>query len=105
MGLVSLAAIIFSTPKIIELIMKFFVAAMGVIFIITAISVGPDYLDILRGLFIPTVPKGALVTTVALIGTTIIGINLVFHSIASADKWGSEDDLEDSYFDTNLNVS
>src|SRR5690606_13744655 len=27
------------------------------------------------------------------------------HSIASADKWGKKEDLEDSYFDTNLNVS
>lgn len=105
MGLVSLAAIIFSTPKIIELIMKFFVAAMGVIFVITAISVGPNFLDILKGLFIPTVPSGSLVTTVALIGTTIIGINLVFHSIASADKWDKPEHLEDSYFDTYLNVS
>lgn len=104
MGLVSLAAIVFSTPKIIELIMKMFVGVMGVIFVITAVVSKPDYLAILKG-FIPSVPNGALVNTVALIGTTIIAINLVFHSIASADKWHEEKDLEDSYFDTKLNVS
>lgn len=104
MGLVTIAAIIFTTPKIIETIMKFFVAIMGIIFVITAIIVGPDMLAVLKG-FIPTVPSGAIVNTVALIGTTIIGINLVFHSVASSDKWNSEEDLADSYFDTNLNVS
>lgn len=105
MGLVTLWAILRSTPRFIEMVMKFFVAAMGIIFVITSIVVGPNALDVLRGLLIPSVPPGALVTTVALIGTTIIGINLVFHSIASADKWGSKGDLEDSYFDTKLNVS
>ena len=104
MGLVTFAAIIFTTPKVIETIMKFFVAIMGIIFILTAIIAGPDILALLRG-FIPTVPSGGIVNTVALIGTTIIGINLVFHSVASSDKWSTEEDLSDSYFDTNLNVS
>jgi manganese transport protein len=104
MGLVAMAAIVFSTPKIIEMIMKVFVAVMGIIFVITAISVGPNVLDVLRGI-VPSVPSGSIVNTVALIGTTFIAINLVFHSIASADKWHDEEHLEDSYFDTKLNVS
>ncbi len=103
-GVLSAAAIWFSTPNIIELIMKGFVALMGIIFVITAIVVGPDLGALLKG-FIPTVPDGSLVTTVALIGTTIIGINLVYHSIAATDKWHKESDIEDSKFDTNLNVS
>lgn len=104
MGIVSAAAIIFSTPKIIEQVMKAFVGVMGVIFVITAIVAKPDFGAILRG-FIPSIPSGSLVNTVALIGTTIIAINLVFHSIASADKWNSEEHLADSYFDTKFNVS
>lgn len=104
MGIVSMAALLFTTPKIIELIMKFFVAIMGIIFVITATIAGPNIPAMLKG-FIPSVPSGAIVNTVALIGTTIIGINLVFHSIASADKWTQEGELEDSYFDTKLNVS
>lgn len=104
MGAVSLLAIVFTTPKIIELIMKVFVAVMGIIFVATAIIVGPDWIAVLKGI-IPSVPEGSLVTTVALIGTTIIAINLVFHSVASADKWNDEKELGDSYFDTNLNVS
>lgn len=104
MGIVCIAAIIFTTPQIIETIMKAFVAIMGIIFIITAIIVGPEIPAMLRG-FVPTVPSGGIVNTIALIGTTFIGINLVFHSVASSDKWNSEEDLKDSYFDTRMNVS
>jgi len=104
MGLVSLGAIVYSTPRIIELIMKAFVALMGVIFIITAIIVKPDIGAVFLGL-IPSIPDGAIITTIALVGTTIIAINLVFHSVASAEKWTEEKDLGDSYFDTKLNVS
>ncbi len=104
MGIVALIAVVFTTPKIIELIMKTFVAVMGIIFVLTAIIVGPDLGAMFAGL-IPSVPDGSLITTVALIGTTIIAINLVFHSVASADKWTDEKDLQDSYFDTKLNVS
>lgn len=107
MGGISLAFIIFSTPTIVEQIMKGFVALMGIVFFVTALLVRPDIMEILRGL-IPIIPDGAMVTTIALIGTTIIGINLVFHSIASEEKWadGNEDgNLEDAYFDTGLNIS
>lgn len=104
MGLLCIAAIMFTTPRIIETIMKFFVATMGIIFIITAIIVRPNIQNILKG-FVPTVPSGGIVNTIALIGTTIIAINLVFHSVASSDKWTNEEDLKESYFDTKLNVS
>lgn len=103
MGLFSLYAIIRSTPKLIETLMKYFVALMGFVFILTSIIAKPNVGDVLKG-FIPSIPEGSMVTTIALIGTTIIGINLVYHSIAATDKYTTEDDLEDSYFDTNLNV-
>lgn len=104
MGLVALAATTFSTPKVIELIMKVFVALMGLIFVITAIIVGPNWGDVLVGV-IPSIPDGSLITTIALVGTTIIAINLVFHSVASAEKYTTEESLEDAYFDTSLNIS
>ncbi len=103
-GLLCACAIVFTTPQIIEIIMKFFVAIMGIIFIITAVVVQPSIADILKGI-IPTVPNGGIVNTISLVGTTIIAINLVFHSISSNEKWKSSEDLSDSYFDTNMNVS
>ena len=104
MGIIVSAALIFSTPQIVETIMQVFVAIMGIIFVVTAIIVGPDFLALLKG-FIPSIPAGATVNTIALIGTTFIGINLVYHSVASADKWTDEENLKDSYFDTMMNVA
>lgn len=104
MGMLVSAALIFTTPQIVETIMQVFVAVMGIIFIVTAIIVGPDLVALLKG-FVPTIPTGGVVNTIALIGTTFIGVNLVYHSVASADKWSEEEDLKDSYFDTVMNVS
>lgn len=104
MGVIVSAALIFSTPQIVETIMQVFVAIMGIIFVVTALIVGPDFLPLLKG-FVPTVPSGGIVNTIALIGTTFIGINLVYHSVASADKWTDEENLKDSYFDTMMNVA
>lgn len=103
-GLISLAAVVYSTPKIVEVVMQVFVALMGIIFVVLSIALGPDFLAILKGLFVPVPPSGSIIIVVGLIGTTIIGINLLFHSIASADKWATLEDLEDSYFDTSMNV-
>lgn len=104
MGLLTFAAIVFSTPKLIETVMKVFVGVMGIIFVLTAVIVGPNIGDVFLGL-VPTIPDGALITTIALVGTTIIAINLVFHSVASTDKYTSESSLDDAYFDTKLNIS
>lgn len=104
MGVGVSIALIFSTPQIVETIMQVFVAVMGIIFVVTAIIVGPDFTALLKG-FIPSMPSGSIVNTIALIGTTFIGINLVYHSVASADKWSEEEDLKDSYFDTMMNVA
>lgn len=60
--------------------------------------------DVLVGV-IPSIPDGSLITTIALVGTTIIAINLVFHSVASAEKYTTEESLDDAYFDTSLNIS
>lgn len=109
-GGISLLFVISSTPKLVEIIMQLFVALMGIIFVVTAILVKPDFGAVLGGL-IPSIPDGGMVTTIALIGTTIIAINLVFHSVASEEKWAHDQSsneetlLEDAYFDSGMNVS
>ena len=109
-GAISLLFVISSTPKLVEIIMQLFVALMGIIFVVTAILVKPDFGAVLSGL-VPTIPQGGMVTTIALIGTTIIAINLVFHSVASEEKWAHDNSandevlLEDAYFDSGMNVS
>jgi len=55
--------------------------------------------------FVPTsVPDGSGVTIIALIGTTLIGINLLMQAVTAAEKWNKPEDLEASKFDTTFNV-
>lgn len=103
-GGLSLSTILFGTADVLEKIMLVFVSAMGVIFIVTMFAAGPNYLEVLKGLVSPTIPTGGLVSTVALIGTTLIAINIVMHSITSKDKWNKVEDMEDAKFDIVVNV-
>lgn len=72
--------------KRIETVFTFLVAVMGVIFIVTAIIVQPDPRALLGG-FIPTVPTGAALITVGLIGTTVVPYNLFLHASLVQEKW------------------
>ncbi|WP_027108135.1 Nramp family divalent metal transporter [Lacticigenium naphthae] len=104
LGLLALIAVIKGTAKTLEKMMLIFVSGMGIIFVFTMLFVKPDIGEVLKGIFIPTMPEGSAIATIALIGTTLIGINLILHSITSAEKWQGEKYLADSRFDINLNV-
>lgn len=95
---------LFGSYKVLEKIMMGFVSVMGLLFFITMLTVRPSISGIMSGIFMPSVPEGAVINTIALIGTTLIAINLILHSITSADKWKNEEDLEAAKFDINVNV-
>lgn len=97
-------AVAVGTAKTLEKLMTFFVSLMGFIFILTMILVGPRYTEVLSG-FIPTnVPEGAGVNIIALIGTTLIGINILMHATTTAQKWQGSTHLQDANFDIYFNV-
>lgn len=102
-GIMCEYTVLASSPKALENFAKFFVAAMGIIFIVNAFGARPSFTGVVSGI-LPTVPEGALVNTMALIGTTLIGLNLVFQSIMCKEKWSKPEDYEDSKFDTLFNV-
>lgn len=97
-------AVVVGTAKTLETIMSVFVGLMGFIFVLTMLLVRPNYGEVLTG-FIPWgVPEGSGVTIIALIGTTLIGINLLMQAVTAAEKWNKPEDLEASNFDTTFNV-
>src|SRR5699024_4696159 len=97
-------AVVVGTAKTLETLMSIFVGLMGFIFVLTMFLVTPNYGEVLTG-FIPTnIPEGSGVTIIALIGTTLIGINLLMQAVTAAEKWNSPEDLEASKFDTGFNV-
>jgi len=92
----------------IEQVLVLLVGVMSAVFVLTAIVVAPDLAALLNGILVPTIPSGALLTTVALIGTTVVPYNLFLHASLVQEKWADTDTeqaLTESRRDTVLSIS
>ncbi|WP_299596236.1 Nramp family divalent metal transporter [uncultured Microbulbifer sp.] len=79
--------------RLIERTLIVLVALMSVAFLLTFALTRPDLSALVSGLFTPTLPTGAALTVIALIGTTVVPYNLFLHSSSASKKWHSPDDL------------
>lgn len=95
-GAILLFLLLSGSYKIVERVMTVLVVAMAVVFIITVVVVQPDFGAMFRGIFVPTIPTGALLTTIALIGTTVVPYNVFLHASLVQEKWGADPDREKS---------
>jgi manganese transport protein len=94
--------------KVIERVLVALVILMSIVFLLTAIIVGPNLGDIIAGVFVPNIPAGALVTAVALIGTTVVPYNLFLHASSVQEKWPEDvptrQALRESRMDTTFSI-
>ena len=85
------------------------VALMSVVFCLIAVLSAPSPSQLLSGLLVPRVPAGALLTVLALIGTTVIPYNLFLHASSSLERWPdagrNDDNIRESRRDTLFSVS
>jgi Mn2+/Fe2+ NRAMP family transporter len=81
--------------RAIERAMIAMVVLMSVVFLATAIVARPPILDMLRGMFVPSLPHvdRGLVVAVGLIGTTVVPYNLFLHAAAVRERWSGPEDL------------
>jgi len=94
--------------RIVERVLVALVAVMGLVFLVTVVSIKPDIPALLHGLLWPSVPAGSLLTIIALIGTTVVPYNLFLHSSVAHEKWRgvpAEQALRESRADTFLSIS
>ena len=108
-GIVAFVLLFSGSYKYIEKVLTGLVVAMGVLFLICAIAVGPDWLAVLKGLFVPSAPKEdggkAWMTIAALMGTTVVPYNIYLHASSSAKKWNNpEEDIKTSNLDSILAI-
>ncbi len=107
-GLAGAGLLFLGAYRVLEKILIALVLVMSGAFIATAIIVRPDLGEIFRGLFVPRVPAGSLVTIIALIGTTVVPYNLFLHASAVREKWSEHtplaEALRQSRFDTVLSI-
>lgn len=89
-GVAAFALLATGAYKIIERVLVGLVVVMSVVFVLTAIIVRPEIGAVLAGIFAPGIPPGALLATVALIGTTVVPYNLFLHASSVQEKWPEE---------------
>jgi len=103
-GFLAFVILYISNYKILEKILVILVVLMSFSFVITAAITKPDLIDIIKGIFIPKVPKDSLLTIIGLIGTTVVPYNLFLHASLAKEKWLTKEDLPLARKDTFIAV-
>ncbi|PRX54704.1 Nramp family divalent metal transporter [Flagellimonas meridianipacifica] len=103
-GFLAFAILWFGSYKSLEKMFMGLVGVMGLCFVIAAFITKPSFSEMLKGAFLPSLPKGSLLTIVALVGTTVVPYNLFLHASLVKEKWSSEKDLSFMRWDTVVSV-
>ena len=86
-GMIAALVLWFGRYKWIERSLVVLVLLMSLAFISTMLLTKPDLAALLRGAIWPGIPSGAVLTVVALIGTTVVPYSLFLHAASAAQKW------------------
>jgi len=103
-GIIAFFLLFLGSYKLIEKVLISLVILMSLTFITTAIIISPQVVEVLKGMFIPSIPKGSLLTLVGLIGTTVVPYNLFLHASAVQERWKNSDDLPEARLDISVSV-
>lgn len=87
LGAVAATVLWFGQYKWIERCLIVLVLLMSLAFIGTMLLTKPDLLALITGALWPQIPDGAVLTVVALIGTTVVPYSLFLHAASAAQKW------------------
>jgi len=91
--------------KTMEKVFVTLVLLMSLSFLLTAIITKPDILEIVKGMFVPSVPDGSILMIIALVGTTVVPYNLFLHASLVSEKWKSKEDLQTARKDTIISIA
>ncbi len=104
LGGISFILLFIGSYKLIERVLIGLVILMSLAFITAAIVVSPDWKLIFKGMVIPSLPGGSLLTIAGLIGTTVVPYNLFLHASTVQQKWKGKADLPEARLDTFVSV-
>ena len=103
-GSVAFLLLFAGSYKMIEKVLVGLVILMSLTFLTTAIIISPDLKEIFRGMFVPSIPEGSILSLVGLIGTTVVPYNLFLHASAVQEKWKEAGDLPAARADISISV-
>lgn len=104
-GGVAFALLYFGNYKTLEKVLVSLVILMSLSFLATAIITKPNIAEILKGIFVPTMPTDSVLTIIALVGTTVVPYNLFLHASLVSEKWKSKEDLKTARKDTFVSIA
>lgn len=104
LGIIAFSLLMTGSYKVIERVLVFLVIIMGISFISAAIAIKPSFIEILEGLFTPSITADNLLTVTAIVGTTVVPYNLFLHASLVNQKWSSTTDLKAVRKDTIIAV-
>lgn len=101
-GLAAFAVLATGSYQFIEKALIVLVMIMSIAFLASFLLIPFNASAFFSGLLIPSLPTGATLTVIALIGTTVVPYNLFLHSASASKKWQHPEQLEqakkDIYF-------
>ncbi|MCF6263124.1 MAG: Nramp family divalent metal transporter [Xanthomonadales bacterium] len=104
-SLLTFSALITGSYKLLEKALLGLVFLMSLAFFTTFVLTKPDMAALFSGVM-PSLPDGAILTVIALIGTTVVPYNLFLHASFVSNRWSSPEDLpkvrKDIYFSIGL---
>lgn len=89
LGAVAAVILWFGQYRLIERCLIALVLLMSLAFVGTMLLTQPDLAALLRDAVTPFIPDGAVLTVVALIGTTVVPYSLFLHAASAARRWPS----------------
>ncbi|MEZ4973232.1 MAG: Nramp family divalent metal transporter [Cyclobacteriaceae bacterium] len=104
-GAIAFTLLFIGNYKILERALVGLVILMSIAFLLTAIITKPNVVEVLKGLFVPTLDQENLLTVVGLIGTTVVPYNLFLHASLVKEKWNALSDLSFAKKDTFVSVA
>ena len=104
LGLAAFSLLFFGNYKSLEKVFIFLVLIMSLSFVMTAVLTQPNLWELVKGLFVPSIPEDGILTIIALVGTTVVPYNLFLHAALVSEKWKSEKDLKLAKRDTLVSI-
>lgn len=103
-GLIAFAILFTGSYRIIEKALIVLVAIMSLAFLATFIITKPDLGQLFSGLLVPSLPTGATLTVIALIGTTVVPYNLFLHSASASERWHKPEQIKEAKTDLFISI-
>jgi len=103
-GIIAFIILYIGNYKTIERLLVAIVILMSISFFIAAIVTSPSLGEVLKGIFVPSLPSGSTLTIMGIIGTTVVPYNIFLHASLVKEKWNGSNHLNEVRKDLYISI-